>query len=60
MKNKKINNKLWYTVSFSAKMTKEDVKAMKKCFYDVMEESMQIKPCAALDVELEDDQDEEG
>ena len=51
--------KLWYTVSFSAKMTEDDVRAMKKCFYDAMEEAMQISPCAALDIELEDDQDEE-
>lgn len=51
--------KQWYTVSFSAKMTEEDVRAMKNCFYQAMEEAMQISPCAALDIELEDDQDEE-
>lgn len=48
--------KQWYTVSFSAKMTEEDVQAMYGCFYQAMEEAMQISPCAALDIELEDDQ----
>lgn len=54
-----MEKKQWYTVSFSAKMTEEDVRAMKNCFYQAMEESMQISPCAALDIELEDDQDED-
>lgn len=54
-----MSKKLWYTVTFSAKMSEDDVKAMKKCFYDAMEESMGISPCAALDIELEDDQDDE-
>lgn len=52
-------DKKWYTVTFSAKMTEEDVRAMKNCFYQAMEEAMQISPCAALDIELEDDQDED-
>lgn len=55
-----MSKKLWYTVSFSAKMTEDDVRAMKKCFYDAMKDSMQISPCVALDIELEDDQDEEA
>lgn len=55
-----MEKKQWYTVSFSAKMTEEDVRAMKNCFYQAMEEAMQISPCAALDIELEDDQDEDG
>jgi hypothetical protein len=54
-----MSKKKWYTVSFSAKMSEDDVRAMKKCFYDAMEESMLISPCAALNIELEDDQDEE-
>ena len=54
-----MDNKQWYTVTFSAKMTEDDVRAMKKCFYDAMEETMQISECVALDIELEDDQDEE-
>ena len=52
-------SKKWYTVTFSAKMSEDDVRAMKKCFYDAMEESMQISPCADLNIELEDEQDEE-
>lgn len=51
--------KLWYKVTFSAKMSEDDVRAMKKCFYDAMEEAMEIGPCAALDIRLEDNQDEE-
>ena len=54
-----MEKKQWYTVSFSAKMTEEDVRAMQNCFYQAMEEAMQISPCAALDIELEDDQDED-
>lgn len=52
-------NKKWYTVTFSAQMTEDDVRAMKKCFYDAMEEAMEISPCAALDIKLEDNQYEE-
>lgn len=51
--------KLWYTISFAAKMSNDDVRAMKNCFYDAMGESMNIAPCAALDIELDDDQDDE-
>ena len=53
-------SKKWYTITFSAKMSEDDVSAMKKCFYDAMEEAMQISSCAALDIELEDDQDEDA
>ena len=52
-------SKKWYTVTFSAKMSEDDVRAMKKCFYDAMEEAMQISPCADLNIELEDSQDGE-
>jgi hypothetical protein len=51
--------KLWYTVTFSAKMSEDDVRAMKKCFYDAMEEAMEISPCASLNIRLEDNQNEE-
>jgi hypothetical protein len=40
-------------------MSEDDVKAMKKCFYDAMEEAMEISPCASLVIRLEDNQDEE-
>lgn len=53
-------SKKWYTITFNAKMTEDDVRAMKKCFYDAMEEAMEISPCANLDIELENDQDEEA
>lgn len=54
-----MDKKLWYTVSFSAKMTEDDVRAMKKCFYDAMEEAMEISPCANLDIKLEENQEDE-
>jgi hypothetical protein len=53
-------SKKWYTITFSAQMTEDDVRAMKKCFYDAMEEAMEISPCANLEITLEDDQDEEA
>lgn len=53
-------SKKWYTVTFSAQMTEDDVRAMKKCFYDAMEEAMEISPCANLKITLEDYQDEEA
>ena len=48
-----------YRISFMARLTEDDVRAMRKCFYDAMEEAMQISPCAALEIELEDDHDDE-
>lgn len=48
-------SKKWYTVTFSAEMTEDDVRAMKKCFYDAMEEAMQISPCVNLDIKLEEE-----
>lgn len=45
--------KKWYTVTFSAEMTEDDVRAMKKCFYDAMREAMEISPCANLKIEEE-------
>jgi hypothetical protein len=51
-------SKKWYTVTFSAEMSEDDVRAMKKCFYDATEEAMQISPCADLKIELEDNQEE--
>lgn len=46
-------DKKWYKISFSAELSEDDVKAMNKCFYDAMEESMQISPCADLKIEEE-------
>jgi hypothetical protein len=50
-------SKKWYTVTFSAKMSEDDVRAMKKCFYDAMEEAMEISPCADLNIKPEDEED---
>ena len=53
-------NKKWYTVTFSAKMSEDDVRAMKKCFYDAMLESMEISPVWNLKLEkVEDTEDED-
>lgn len=49
-------SKKWYTITFSAQMTEDDVRAMQKCFYDAMEEAMDISPCANLHIQLEDNQ----
>lgn len=49
--------KKWYTVTFSAKMSDDDVRAMKKCFYDAMEEGMWISECANLNIELENEEE---
>ena len=51
--------KQWYTVTFSAKMSEDDVAAMEDCFYQAMEEAMEIYQCAGLDIKLEDNQDED-
>lgn len=52
-------SKKWYTVTFSAKMTEEDVRAMNKYFYETMAESMNITECCALDINDDCEQDEE-
>ena len=51
--------KKWYTVSFQAKMSEEDVRAMNKCFYKTMADSMQITECCALDIDDDCEQDDE-
>ena len=51
--------KKWYNVSFQAKMDENDIKAMKSCFYQAMDESMGIAECAALDIDPHCDQDDE-
>ncbi|MEG1925234.1 MAG: hypothetical protein RR415_05765 [Ruthenibacterium sp.] len=42
----------WYDVSFRAKLDEEDVRAMKSCFFQAMEEAMNITECADLDLML--------
>lgn len=50
-------NKQWYTIKFCAKMTDDDVRAMKRYFYDAMENAMEIGPCANLEITLDDNQE---
>lgn len=40
-----------YMVTFMADLTEDDVRAMKKCFYDAMLESMEISPVWNLKLE---------
>lgn len=49
----------WYTVTFEAKMTEEDVHSMRKYFYETMEQDMDIKGCTNLDIEESTFQDGE-
>lgn len=41
----------WYRISFSAKLGPDDIRAMKKCFFDAMNESMEIYDLANLVIE---------
>ena len=41
----------WYRISFSAKLSADDLRAMKKCFFDAMNESMEIYDLANLVIE---------
>lgn len=40
-----------YQITFMADLTEDEVRAMKKCFYDAMLESMQISPVWSLKLE---------
>lgn len=41
----------WYRISFSAKLTPDDLRAMKKCFFDAMNEAMEIYDLANFKIE---------
>jgi hypothetical protein len=41
----------WYHISFSAKLSPDDLRAMKKCFFDAMNESMEIYDLENLVIE---------
>lgn len=41
----------WYRISFSAKLSPDDLRAMKKCFFDAMNESMEIYDLDGLVIE---------
>jgi hypothetical protein len=51
--------KKWYTVSFQAKMSEEDIRAMNKYFYETMADSMQITECCPLDIDDDCEQDDD-
>ena len=40
----------WYRISFSAKLNADDLRAMKKCFFDAMNESMEIYDLEGLEI----------
>ena len=40
----------WYRISFSAKLTPDDLRAMNKCFFDAMNESMEIYDLEGLEI----------
>ena len=44
-----------YTITFKANLTEDDVKAMKGCFYQAMNESMEIDDVWGLTLEEEDE-----
>ena len=41
----------WYRISFSAKLSADDLRAMKKCFFDAMNESMEIYDLEGLEIQ---------
>ena len=45
--------KQWHTITFSAKVDQDDIRALNKCFYDAMKESMEISECADLMIRAE-------
>lgn len=45
----------WYHISFDAKLTPDDLRAMKKCFFDAMNESMEIYDLRELKLEKVED-----
>lgn len=46
--------KKWYTIKFSAKLDEDDVRAMKSCFFDAMNESMDIYELADFEITEEE------
>ena len=46
--------KKWYKIAFNAELTADDVKAMNKCFYDIMNEAMDIYDLADLELKQSD------
>ena len=48
-------DKKWYKITFNAELTEDDVRAMNKCFYDIMNEAMDIYDLADLELKQNDD-----
>lgn len=48
-----------YTITFKASLTEDDVKAMKGCFYQTMNESMEISEVWGLEIKEDEGFDEE-
>lgn len=48
--------KQWHTITFSAKVDQDDIRALNKCFYDAMQESMEISECSGLTIKPEYDE----
>lgn len=46
-----MNETKTYKLTFMAELTEDDVRAMKKCFYDAMNESMDISEVWGLKLE---------
>ncbi len=46
--------KKWYKITFNAELTADDVRAMNKCFYDIMNEAMDIYDLADLELKPND------
>lgn len=43
----------WYRISFSAKLNADDLRAMQKCFFDAMNEAMEIYDLDDLEIKEE-------
>ena len=48
--------KQWHTITFSAKVDQDDIRALNKCFYDAMQKSMEISECSSLTIKPEYDE----
>lgn len=44
-----------YKITFMAELTEDDLKAMQGCFYQAMNEAMEIEEVWGLEIEVEED-----
>lgn len=54
-----MEKKRWYTITFSAKLDSDDIRAMNKCFFDAMNDAMLITECSNLEIKEESDNEYE-